>query len=154
MLRRDSDEDSPRDEIEYWKTRSTRLNLLQQQLASEDVADVIQCLQLNRSKLLRRWTEALRKLTNSCHESNNNSLYLNDFEHHCRMLYVWNPVSISSVTFYGAGKLRYCDPLKKITRKPNRCTSLSIEPKFRCYLSRFVLFNIVTVFYGRYDDLD
>lgn len=92
MLRRDCDEDSPRDEIEYWKTRSTRLNLLQQQVNTEHVSLVIQCLHLNRSKMLRRWTEALRKLTHSCHESNNNSLYLNDFEQHCRTLYVWDPV--------------------------------------------------------------
>jgi Dynein heavy chain, N-terminal region 1 len=99
MLRRDCDEDSPRDEIEYWKTRSARLNLLQHQLGSEQVSLVIQCLHLNRSKLIRRWTEAQRKLTQSCHESNNNTLYLNDFEHHCRTLYVWDPVGSRTFSF-------------------------------------------------------
>ena len=92
MLRRDSDEDSPRDEIEYWKTRSTRLNLIQQQFNTPQVALVVQCLNVNRSKLMRRWVEALRKLTHCCHEANNNTLYLNDFEHHCKTLYVWDPV--------------------------------------------------------------
>jgi len=92
MLRRDSDDDSPRDEIEYWKTRSTRLNLIQQQFNSPQVALVIQCLNVNRSKMMRRWVDALRKLTHCCHEANNNTLYLNDFEHHCKTLYVWDPV--------------------------------------------------------------
>lgn len=93
MLRRDSDEDSPRDEIEYWKTRSTRLNLIQHQFNTPQVALVVQCLNVNRSKMMRRWVEALRKLTHCCHEANNNTLYLNDFEHHCKTLYVWDPVS-------------------------------------------------------------
>ena len=97
MLRCDWDEDSPRDEIEYWKTRSSRLNLLQQQLTGEQVQLVIQCLHLGRSKLLRRWTDALRKLSQSSHESNNNTLYLSDFENHCRTFYVWDPVRVRSV---------------------------------------------------------
>ena len=40
MLRRDCDDDSPRDEIEYWKTRSTRLNLLQEQVNDVRVVQV------------------------------------------------------------------------------------------------------------------
>ena len=94
MLRRDCDDDSPRDEIEYWKTRSTRLNLIQQQFNSPQVALVVQCLNVNRSKLMKRWVEALRKLTHCCHEANNNTLYLSDFENHCKTLYVWYPVNI------------------------------------------------------------
>lgn len=93
MLRRDCDDDSPRDEIEYWKTRSTRLNLIQQQFNSPQVALVVQCLNVNRSKLMKRWVEALRKLTHCCHEANNNTLYLSDFENHCKTLYVWDPVN-------------------------------------------------------------
>ena len=93
MLRRDCDDESPRHEIEYWKTRSSRLTLLQQQLGGERVELVVQCLHLNRSKLLTRWAEALTKLTQSCHESGNNALYLSDLEVHCRVLYIWNPVS-------------------------------------------------------------
>ena len=96
MLRRDCDEDSPRDEIEYWKTRSSRLNMIQQQFNNPEVGVVIQCLSVNRSVLMNRWVEALRKLTHCCHEANNNTLYLNDFEYHCKTLYIWDPVSHST----------------------------------------------------------
>ncbi|CAH8436226.1 unnamed protein product [Dicrocoelium dendriticum] len=86
LLRVEREQNGPHGEFDFWKCRMTRMNSLATELRRQDIQKVLSCLQSARSKVMEKWIDLDKKVTNAYNEAKENVKFLSTVEKLCAPL--------------------------------------------------------------------
>jgi len=93
-LRKEMDRNGPQDEVEYWKSRASKLAILHRKMRSPEMKLIIYCLQSVGSEALKAWKGLEHKVLFCFTEAKDNSAYIDRIATICHSLYLDDPVQI------------------------------------------------------------
>lgn len=98
-MRKEADDTGPLAELEHWRQMMARFNALLEQIKSHKCRMVINIIHIARSKVLKKWKDLDKRITDCANEAKDNVKYLYTLEKYCEPLYRCDPVSKGIVLF-------------------------------------------------------
>ncbi|XP_052240013.1 dynein axonemal heavy chain 8-like isoform X2 [Dreissena polymorpha] len=127
QMRKEADDTGPLAELDHWRQLMARFNALLDQIKGHQCHMVINILNTARSRVMKKWKELDKRITDNANEAKDNVRFLYSLERYCEPLYRRDPVSMLECL---GGLLNVIRMIHSISRHYNtneRMTSLFIK---------------------------
>ncbi|XP_052062310.1 dynein axonemal heavy chain 5-like isoform X2 [Mytilus californianus] len=127
QMRKEADDIGPRAELDHWKKRMSKFNYLLDQIKGSDVKAVLGVLHAAKSKLVARWQELDRRVTDLANEARDNVKFLYTLEKFCDPLYNSDPVGMLDAIPGLINAIRMIHSISRYYNTSERMTSLFVK---------------------------
>ncbi|XP_052061669.1 dynein axonemal heavy chain 8-like [Mytilus californianus] len=127
QMRKEADDTGPMAELDHWRQLMARFNALLEQIKSHNCRMVINIINISKSKVLKKWKELDKKITDSANETKDNVKYLYTLEKYCEPLYRCDPVSMTNCLPGLINSIRMIHSISRYYNTSERMTSLFIK---------------------------
>ncbi|XP_053374157.1 dynein axonemal heavy chain 8-like [Mercenaria mercenaria] len=127
QMRKEADDTGPIAELDHWRQLTARFNALLDQIKSHKCRMVINIVHIAKSRVMKKWKELDKRITDSANEAKDNVKYLYTLEKYCDHLYRQDPVSMldSLPGLINAIRMIHC--ISRYYNTSERMTSLFIK---------------------------
>lgn len=126
-VRSEPDNAGPRAELEYWKARMAKFNGITEQLRSRDVKTIIGVLQNSKSRVIPKWMELDKQITDAANEAKDNVKYLYTLEKFSEPLYRSDPEQVEHALPGLINSIRMIHSISRYYNTSERLTSLFVK---------------------------
>ncbi|OWF42162.1 dynein heavy chain 8, axonemal-like [Mizuhopecten yessoensis] len=127
QMRKEADDTGPLAELDHWRQLMARFNALLEQIKSNRCRMVINIINIARSKVLKKWKELDKKITDNANEAKDNVKFLYTLEKYCEPLYRCDPVSMTDSLPGLVNAIRMIHSISRYYNTSERMTSLFIK---------------------------
>eukprot|EP00105_Crassostrea_gigas_P037004 XP_019921152.1 PREDICTED: dynein heavy chain 8, axonemal [Crassostrea gigas] len=127
QMRKEADDTGPLAELEHWRQLMARFNALLEQIKSHECRIVINILNVARSKVLRKWRDLDKRITDNANEAKDNVKFLYTLEKYCEPLYHCDPISMIDCLPGLINAIRMIHSISRYYNTSERMTSLFIK---------------------------
>ncbi|XP_071095783.1 dynein axonemal heavy chain 8-like [Haliotis cracherodii] len=127
QMRKEADDTGPLAELEHWRQMMARFNALLEQIKSHKCRMVINIIHIARSKVLKKWKDLDKRITDCANEAKDNVKYLYTLEKYCEPLYRCDPVSMIDYLPGLINAIRMIHNISRYYNTSERMTALFIK---------------------------
>ncbi|XP_056012226.1 dynein axonemal heavy chain 8-like [Ostrea edulis] len=127
QMRKEADDTGPLAELEHWRQLMARFNALLEQIRSHNCRMVINILNVAKSKVLRKWKDLDKRITDNANEAKDNVKFLYTLEKYCEPLYRCDPISMTDCLPGLLNAVRMIHNISRYYNTSERMTSLFIK---------------------------
>ncbi|WAQ93677.1 DYH8-like protein, partial [Mya arenaria] len=127
QMRKEADDTGPMAELEHWRQMMARFNSLLDQIKCHQCRTVISIINTARSKVMKKWKELDKRITDNANEARDNVKFLYSLEKYCEPLYRRDPVSMVECLGGLLNVIRMIHSISRYYNTSERMTSLFIK---------------------------
>ncbi|KAK3588116.1 hypothetical protein CHS0354_012173 [Potamilus streckersoni] len=127
QMRKEADDTGPFAELDHWRQLMARFNALLDQIKSHKCRTVINIIHIAKSKVMKKWKELDKRITDSANEAKDNVKYLYTLEKYCEPLYRCDPVSMTDCLPGLINAIKMIHSISRYYNTSERMTSLFIK---------------------------